>query len=318
LDKLDVSLIREFSQARETLPAKVGLRSSYRQIARKLRVSPGTVRDRIAKMYAAGVLNGASVYVNPSLLALKGAAYAVEVSPDRPKEDVIRELRSMDDLLFIHNFRGNFLGIFFVYTDESTLQGKLASFDKLAGSGSSGALSHVFFPPCSAHLTVADWKLIARLTEQPPFDSYADLARDLRVSVRTLKRRMSRILDQGALLSSPRLDYRAITGGLPVDLVVHFSEAEARQEAARKILRLVEDYLLFIGPGVEYIVFNLVTPKISLATELAESARQVNGVKFARAELVDEHIDLTGSFAANHIRRRLAGTSRAPIGALIT
>jgi hypothetical protein len=36
MDKLDITIIREMSQAQTMLPAKVGLRSSYREMAKKL------------------------------------------------------------------------------------------------------------------------------------------------------------------------------------------------------------------------------------------------------------------------------------------
>jgi DNA-binding Lrp family transcriptional regulator len=275
-------------------PAKVGLRSSYRGIARRLGVSPNTVRDRMAKMYASGILGGTSVYVNPSLLALSGGAYAVDVSPELSKEKMLDRIKSMDDLLFIHNFRGSLIGIAFAYADEKDLMKKLAAFNKLVSSKNGGILTRTQYPRCTAELTDPEWKLISRLTERP-FRTYTELARELRVSVRTLKRMMNKIVEEGAVLSVPKLDYRAITGGVPADLIVVFGELGAREEAEKRIMNLVNDYMIFIGYGDVYVVYNLVVPKMSMATELALAIKRIEGVKDVRAELVDEHIDITNS-----------------------
>jgi DNA-binding Lrp family transcriptional regulator len=47
MDKLDTAILREMSQANMQLPAKVGLSPSYREMARKLKVSPATIGNRV-------------------------------------------------------------------------------------------------------------------------------------------------------------------------------------------------------------------------------------------------------------------------------
>jgi DNA-binding Lrp family transcriptional regulator len=305
LDKLDISLIREMSQTHVMLPAKVGLRSSYRVMARKLKVSPSTVRDRLAKMYATGVLSGTSVYVNPSLIALKGAAYAADVSHELSKEEVISKVRKLDDLLFIHNHRGSYLGLAFAYSDEKDLERKVQTFNKLAGTKNGELLGLVAYPPSNTGLTGAEWKLIARLSEKP-FQSYAELAKEFRASSRTMKRRLTKLIEKAAILSGPKLDYVAMAGGVPADLVVVFDSRESMREAERKIVPIVGEYLLFAGPGEDFAVYNLVVPRMSAASDLARRIKEIDGVRSVRAELVDQHIDLTQNLGAAQIRARIS------------
>jgi DNA-binding Lrp family transcriptional regulator len=292
LDKLDISIIRELSQER-TMPARVGLRSSYRDMSRKLRVSPGTIRNRIGAMYKSGILKGTSVYVNPSLVGLKGAAYAMDVSQDIPKRDIIAKLKSIDGVLFIHNFISAFVGIYFLYGTEEPFHDTLDQLRHVAGAKDEGILSLITYPPClTPTMTDAEWRLISRLS-QKSFDSYSGLAHELQISVRTLKRQFSKLLSANAILSSPTLDYRAITGGIPADLIAVFGNPSEKIEAEKTIIDLVGEYLIFAGIGEKFTVYNLVLPKVGIASDLASSAMRIEGVESARIELVDEHIDLT-------------------------
>ncbi len=275
------------------LPAKIGLMPSYRDMARKLRVSAGTVRNRIRMMYSSGLLTGSSVYANPNLLGLKGGAFAFDVAPSASKPIVIDRLKMIDGLLFIHNFLGSLVGILLLYKDQNELQRKLDQLLSLSGA-KDGIFSSVTYPPCATIITDYEWRLISRLS-QGGFQSYAQLAKDLEISVRTLKRRMAKIVRSHAVLSSPTLNYRAIVGGVPSDLIVMFTSPNAKADAEEKILQLVGDFLIFAGVGEGYMVYNLIVPGMQMASDLTTSVRRIHGVKTARAELVEEHIDLTRS-----------------------
>jgi DNA-binding Lrp family transcriptional regulator len=97
-------------------------------MARKLHVSSGTIWNRIRSMYASGFLLGSSVYFNPSLLGLKGGAYAFDVPSLASKIQIIERLKLLDYVLFIHNFSGTLVGIFFVYMTKKKFKGDLRRF----------------------------------------------------------------------------------------------------------------------------------------------------------------------------------------------
>ena len=302
MDKIDIALVRELSQEQPTLPARMGLRSSYRNMAEKLGVSPGTVRQRINKLFTSGIVTGSSVYVNPSLVGLKGGAYAVEVASTFHKHDVIERLKQIDGILIIHNFHSSLVGIFFVYADENNLQEKIDHFQAATGARH-GMFSQVLFPPCPTTFTNSELDLINRLC-RGSFKSYSELSRELRTPIRTLKRRLSRIKAARAVASLPTLNYRAIDGGVPTDLIVVFADAKTKDETEKKVLEIVGDFLFFAGPGEGFSVYNLVLPKMVIADELTHKIMAIGGVKIARPEFVDDHIDLTKDLGG-YIQKRL-------------
>jgi DNA-binding Lrp family transcriptional regulator len=305
VDKLDIVIIREMSQAQLMVPARVGLRSSYRDMAKKLESSPGTIRNRVLKMYSSGILGGSSIYVNPNLIGLKGGTYAVDVSPKLSKPEVLEKLKSLRNTLFIHDFRGGLVGFAFVYEPEKGMDETVAEFNRICGAEKDrGIVSEVDYPPCSIAASDAEWRLISRLSGGS-FDSYSQLARELKVSVRTLKRRLTKLNSERAILSVPTLNYRAIRGGLPADVIVVFLSPASRAEAEKKILQLVGDYMVFAGIAREYIVYNLVLPNISTLSDIISSIGKIEGLTL-RAEIVEEHIDVTKHLGVYMVERRQA------------
>lgn len=300
LDRLDIAIIRELTQSQEMLPARIGLKPSYRNMAKRLRVSTGTVVNRIRLMQSTGFLLGSTVYPNPALLGLNGGAYAIEIESTNEKTLFIENLRSEDFVLFIHNFFGSLAGIFFVYESEADLQRKLLRFQTFSGS-KQGMFTHVSFPPIADIPTESEWMLIRELTKGD-FQSYADLSIKLKTSQRTLKRAMAGIKRGRALLSMAKLNFRAIKNAIPVDLIVAFSRPDAKVEAEEKVLSIIGDYLHFAGIGREYTVYNLFLPSVPLIKELVESVKNIDGIRVTRAELVNEHIDLTENFTRSILK----------------
>jgi len=309
MDELDARILRELNQANSVLPARPGFRSSYRKIARALEVSPGTVRNRVNRMFVTGVLTGSSVYANPNVLGLEAGAYAVEVAPGHRKREVVGRLRDLEGVYFLQNFRGNLLGLAFVYPDEPSRKRTIEAIHRLTGAVG-GTFSRVPYPPCSAALSPSEWKLVARLV-RGSFASYATLARELGLSVRTVKRRVSKLVRSHAVLSVATMDYRALSGCVPADLIVAFSTPAARHEAERRILSLIRDWMIFAGVWSDFGLYSLLLPKVSLATEIAEEAARIPGVGTSRVEIVEEHIDQVQALQ-RYVDRQSAGPSPTP------
>ncbi|MFI5419356.1 MAG: Lrp/AsnC family transcriptional regulator [Nitrososphaerales archaeon] len=291
MDKLDIQILRELTQAQSLLPAKPGLGLSYREIARKLDVSAGTVRNRISLMYSAGTIKGSSVYPNPRILDVQVGGYAIDIDSALSKSDVVEKLKLVDGMLFIQNFHGTLLGIAFVYEDEQSRMEKLDEFHRLAGARG-GNFTRVLYPECTTSLTWPEWKLVQRLSERS-FKTYGELAKEFEVSVRTLKRRIAKIISEKWILSVPTMDYKAIGGGLPADLIVSFTRPELRAEAETTIFSIAADYMIYAGVWEDFGMYSLVLPKVVAATELTDKVKQISGVKSLRMEFVDEHIDQT-------------------------
>lgn len=242
-------------------------------------------------MYASGVIKGSSLHPNPNLLGLKAGAYTANISPAIMKDDVIRKLRLVEGVLFIHNFMGRLVWTSFVYESEQALQRKLDLFNEITGA--EGYFSRIPFPPCHESITPFDAKLILHLTRNG-FESYGKLSKEMRASVRTLQRRLQRLCMEVSILSLPKLDYSALTECIPADLVVEFDDAEARAAADGKILQAVGEFLIFAALWDVASACLLIVPDVSTVTALDREVGRLEKVRLARVEIVAEHIDQVG------------------------
>lgn len=303
MDRLDIRILRELAQSHTLWPARPGLVSSYRSMARQLGVSPGTVRNRIREMVRTGFLQGISVYANPNLLGLRSGSYAVEVSPALARSEVLRRVAQVQGVVFLENFLGTLLGVGLTYEDDRTLEEKLTRIDRIARSAR-GVFSRVEHPPSAVTLNASEWALVVRLM-QGSFASYHQLAQESRVPVRTLKRRVAKLLRANAILTFPRTDYRALTGGVSTDLLVAFTDRHAKAAAGSRILHLVEDWMTFAGVWEEFDVYRLILPNVAKASDLAEAIRRIETVRSVRVEFVVGLIDHLDALRP-YVERRMA------------
>jgi DNA-binding Lrp family transcriptional regulator len=288
LDNLDVAILRELTQARMILPGRPGITPSNREVSRRLNLPPGTVRYRLKRLYESGVLEGSSVFPNPSLLGLKIGAYTVDVSPLELKREVVHKLLKVEGAVHLHNFVGNLLWMTFVYQNEKEPASKVSLMNEIAGA--EGIFSRIPYPPCVASLAQSEADLVLRLA-RGGFDTYGSLAKELGVSVRTLERRLSKLVGEGVVLSLPKVNYKAMTGCVPADLLVIFRDANSAKSSEGKIMQLVADKVILAALWDVIGMCSLILPNVSAIGELNDQVRVLEGVATARVEIVRDHIE---------------------------
>lgn len=293
LDALDISILRELTQARMVLPARLGTSPSFREMAKKLNLPHATLRYRIRRMYSSGVIIGSSVFPNPNLLGLKTGACTMDISPLLRKEDVVKRLELVDDVFFIHDFLGSLVWVIFNYESEESRRKKLDVMQEITGA--EGIYSQIPFPPCSVELSRAEAEFLLYLTSRG-LSTYARLARELGVSVRTIKRRLSKLVNGNSLVSLPRVNYGALKNCAPADLLILFRDQDAAKDSERRVLPLVQDHVILAALWDVVGMCSLILPNVPVITELVGKIRQVDGVAAARIEIVKQHIDLTRNF----------------------
>ena len=288
LDAIDVAILRELTQAGLILPGRPGVTPSNREISRKLKLPPGTVRYRIRKMYSSGAIRGSTIFPNPSMLGLRYGAYVLDVSPQLDKADAVKRLLQVEGAIYMHDFVGSLVWVGFAYGDDRDLDGKLSQMSEIAES--EGIFSRIPYPPATGKLTRPEAELVLRLLKGG-FESYGSLARELNVSVRTLQRRMSKIVKHGTVFCLPRVDYPAMKHCVPADLHIVFKDNEAVTTSGRRIIPLLGDSLVFAALWDTLGMCSLILPNVGTMAGIVEKVKKVDGVTAARIDIVREHVD---------------------------
>jgi DNA-binding Lrp family transcriptional regulator len=303
LDGLDVAILRELTQAQMVLPARPGIGPTNREISRKLKLPPATTRYRIRKMYASGVIRGSSILMNPGLLGLKYGAYVVDVSALLHKPAVVERLKRVEGTLFLHDFIDSLIWVGFLYENDQALSSKLEEIKEIAGA--EGLFSRIPYPRCKASMNHSEAKLILHLL-RGRFESYAGLASELGISIRTLQRTLSKLIEEGAVYSLPTVEYQKMSNCVPADLHVLFRDVETARASERTILPLVAEYLVFAALWDTLGMCSLILPDVVTMSRIVEKIRGVDGVAMARVDIVREHID-QASTLARYVERWMEG-----------
>lgn len=285
MDRLDVAVIRELLQGSPTSPTRPEIRLSFRAVARRLQVSEGTVRARAKNLIDSGFIRGWAVHPNPNLLGLSERVLLVEAS-ERPKRAAVEKLLLVEGTVLLVNYHGSAVGIIFFYTDEKSLQRKTDLVAKVAG-GTVVASGDIQFPPCDLRLGPVDWKILASLQRRigAPFP---EIARELGLSARTVKRRVTRMTKAGAAFVLASGDESKLTDTVRCDLIVLWGDPRLRAAAQAELLRLLDDYNFYSGLWTSFSVFNLLVPSVQMAKDLLEKASAMEGVDEARIEFLQE------------------------------
>jgi DNA-binding Lrp family transcriptional regulator len=309
-DKLDIRILKQLASGGPFFPMRPGLGLSHRFMARRLGVSPETVRNRLGRMRSSGFILQSKVIPHPGLLGLQMGAFGVEISPALEKNELIGKLRLIEGVLIVQNHHGNFLGIVLVYEDEASL-GKRLELIRRIGGVKEEMFSRILFPPCKLVLKLSEWEMVSRLVKGVPREP-SKIADELGISVRTLRRKVVVMGQEGAIYTQPNVNFGALADAVPADLMVVYKSQGEKARAEQEVLRLVDDYIFYPGIWETMDVHSLVLPNPLVATRLAEKVRRVPGVRASRIELVDEHLDQMEAFTG-YVDRRIKEIRRSKL-----
>jgi DNA-binding Lrp family transcriptional regulator len=238
IDKLDVELIRELFQGIPGSPIRPEIKLSYRALANRLGVSEGTIRTRVGRLEEPGFIQGYAVHPHPSLIDVEVYAVSCEVSSPS-KQSVVDTLKLVEGVYVMVDYHGPFIGLVLLSPSQNFLKRKVELISKLSGSGKAYP-TRIPFPPCRYSLSQLDWRIILSL-QRDVKKSYQRVAREIDVSTRTVKRRITSLIRAGAVFLLPSADEAALKGTLRADLWVEWPR-EGKREIQEKILEIVHEY----------------------------------------------------------------------------
>ena len=294
MDKLDVRIIREYLQGEPLLsiwPSRASSRPPIRLLAKKLGTSESAVRSRVQRLSNLVSLSEGTLIVNPALLGESIGALLFDVSEGLPKEKVLKELKLIEGMFIMVDYESRHVVTVFFYSDKPSLKKKVDLIAAISGCKNRKTFANFVFPRCNLQLSRTDLQIIAsRIKDMSK--SNQGIAGELGLSSRTVKRRLTRMIDGGAFTPIASMDVTALKDCVYCDLVVTFKNAESRGDTEAGILPLVDDYLTFFGRFDSLTELNMIVPSIPIGEKLRDQIGGLANVKTARIEFIDDRIEL--------------------------
>ena len=267
-------------------PGSPMVRKSFRSIAKDLGVDQGTIRSRMKKLQEQRVLRGWYLGISPAVTGQSVVNAWFEVEGGREKAALIEELLSVAGVERVCSYLGPRISLVLLHRDEKDLETCIGRISKLARRS---RLFHAqgAAPRNHQSLTQTDEAIIGSLQEDP-WKPYSVVARELGISARTVKRRVTRLSEAGAIYMLPDVDLKVLQGIIPVELVVSYGEDGRRAEVNAWIASKIRDDLVFSRISDWHAYFALMVPNVSAVEELESSVRKLDGVSEAHTAVVQD------------------------------
>ena len=273
-------------------PFSTQIKTSLREIARKLEVDDVTVRNRFRRFQEKDFLSGWRLIPNPSLFGYRMTMLLVDMAPKSPKDDMIRKLKLVHGIVVILNFHGDSLGIILFFGSDQSLTRTIELISRITNAENITKV-RTFFPQCeSKRLTETDWAIIRNM-EENALKSHVKVAQELGFTTRTVRNRLQKLEREKALMIPPRVNIAATDGMISVILFYSYTSNEVKRSVDQSMLSHFEGNYLWprlTDPEVAYLV--LVIPNMALAKQILDWAKEQPGVARARVEVTVEVIDL--------------------------
>lgn len=310
MDALDIRILRTMGvqpygkrpRSPDTLTA--------RHLAKALKVSPETVRDRIARMERKGAIAGYGLVPNLRHLGLGASCHLLRFRDDRALQGLEERLVHAEGFLGVQTFLGGVACLAFAHRSPADHQRRLRTYQALAGDAAWTRFFDIEFPPAERGLTSLDWRILQALlgdARRP----LPEVARELKVSARTVKRRWDRMAKEGAFFALPLVDPAKVPGLILFEFVFEF-EPEARPAALEAVRKVLDAHLICtdggLGTGACFGA-GLYATAVGEVEALRRAAAQVPGVHTVQA-LVLASSEERIPWLEDAIEARIAAPSR--------
>jgi len=243
VDSLDLRLvrtmgIRPYGQRPQNPEV---LRASY--LAKRLRVEPETVKAHLARMEASGFVRFYQAYPNFRHLGIASAAYLFRVPDDDQKAAAVERVQAIDGLVEVHNFLGAEMCVEVTYRADHDLNKKLRLLAEFTGDANPFRFYDRDLPPVPRPLTRLDWRIVKALRYRGR-RPLAEVADDLGVTARTVRRRYDRMMKEGSLFIAPAVDPSKAPGTILFELLF-YTTPQADGSTLQRVLKTFEDRYLY-------------------------------------------------------------------------
>jgi len=274
-DDLDIRIIRALASPGSF---QWDVRISTAQVAAGLHVDEETVRNRLKGMNDARFLRGWQLVLNPVLLGREAAIVELRVDDLESKPEVISQLKLLEGVTVIGDFYGKELAVTTLYENAATLERQIRLFASLCGCRTPVSW-RLGFPPCELTPTRTDWRIM-QVLRRDGRARLSDVARRLRLSTRTVKRRLTLLVDGNAFSLDPILDVGKV-GGVRCRFWVT-SEASRKRAVDKAILSGIPRIISTHTAPQEYSLFFAHLSNASEVREILNWMKKVEGVREVR------------------------------------
>jgi DNA-binding Lrp family transcriptional regulator len=307
LDKIDIKIVKELFTDFTMPPRNAHVRRSFRSLASSIKIDQHAIRNRIRRLQEQGVIRRWYIAVNPAIFGLKTVTLQFFLPANSDKDKIIQKISSsFPNMGVLCNHLEPKLMIILYYRDAKDLDHDIDKLMKITKATCVNKMPKLFIE-YGAKLTESDWKIISSLQEDP-WKPYRAISKELKISSKTVKRRVEALEKGAAVYLLADVNMRAVEGIIPADLIIFYENRSNINSAVKDKTRLqiteyLGDQLVFFdtnfAPDMDH--FALILSSISKSQEIQKWVSGREGIKqsdisilldiFPRLKLYEELVE---------------------------
>jgi DNA-binding Lrp family transcriptional regulator len=282
-DTLDLRIMKEIGTPQST---QWNIRESYASIAKRIGVDEETVRKRIKRQEKLGAIQGWRAVIHPNLVGCVDAYVDLEASNADRKEEILSQLKLIDGVIVITSFEGKGLFVMFYTEPGEALTRKVQLICSICETRDFTTLNS-YLPPCDLKLSTTDWKIIWAIRDEPR-KSLSEVAKEARVTTRTVNRRLTLLTECRAFFLMGLPNFRQLVGTTG-NFLIFCSDEERRSSVAKSIISRFEN-TAFAAVTRSAIMCNIFFHNLSEAEQAYEWIKSLEEVRRVRMRIMKDLI----------------------------
>jgi len=253
MDKIDIEIIKEFLTDFVFPPRNAHIRRSFRSLAKSIKIDQHAIRNRIRRLQEQGIIRRWYIAVNPAIFGLKTANLQIFLLDNSDKDQIMQKISSsFPNMGFLCNHLEPRLIVILYYRDAKDLDQDIDKLMKITKATCVNKMPKLF-TEYGAKLTESDWKIIGSLQEDP-WKPYQAISKELKISSKTVKRRVEALAKCGAVYLLADVNMRAVEGIIPADLLIFYENRSninsvVKDKTRLQIAEYLGDQLIFFDPN---------------------------------------------------------------------
>jgi DNA-binding Lrp family transcriptional regulator len=304
---LTTAIMREMSSS----PSQWNVRRSYVDVARKLGVDEETVRNRLKMMKEMGLLRGWRLIPNANVLGMKSSNVLLDFPSPEAKEEAIAKIRKVQGAVLIQDFYGETLQVAIFTREDEDPERSLTSHGVKAEVVTSW---RVKLPSSEHRPKEIDWRIMAMMLRNVE-KKLPEIAAALKVSTRTVKRRVNMMVGSSVFFMQPLLDLRKAMGVTPCHLLIECAPSEKKRRVDELVASRFERIVFRLTNSDTHSIFLMLCMNIGEMKEILSWARAQEGVELARTDILEQQ-EYVHEWLEREViaRAERAGSSGGPSG----
>lgn len=313
MDALDIAILRTMGVDPYARPPQGPDALKPGAIAKAIGVTPETVRERVQRMEASGLIAGYQAYPNLRHLGLEAGSYLFDLGDEHRRTRVVPALAPVDGILAVHSFMGPEVCVDLSFATPAERSRRLQVLSQLTGDANPTGFVDLVQPAVRRPLTNLDWRIVRALRGRAR-RSLVEVAEEVGVGYRTVKRHHDRLCGEGSLYLVPMLDPGKEAGLIPFWLLFFLRPDAPRDTPAMARERFGERQLQGMvptHPRMGNFGFLLVAETPAQVEQFRRDAAAFPGVERASAMVPVDLRDCSGGIDdLIDARIRATGTAR--------